>query len=58
MTPPILVNYGPRQCTWCGEDEDADNWMRLVHWRDGLLVHNGCLGDIETARADTARDHG
>ena len=59
MTPPILPAYGPRQCCWCGEDEGHDNWMRLVDWR-GLLVHNGCLGDIETDRANkhAADNHG
>lgn len=56
MTPPVLPGvqlFGAPQCHYCGGEGGDDQWMRLV-WTPRGLLHDGCLGDLET---DLAAQH-
>ena len=48
--PPVLPGvrlYGAPQCGYCGGEGGDDQWMRLIHTSRGL-IHDGCLGDLES----------
>ena len=60
MTPPVLPGgrlFGRPQCGYCGQEEGdpGANWRRLGHTSRGL-IHDGCLGDIETDNAEDDTD--